>query len=87
MSTRVGMVSLGCPKNQVDAEHMLFDLKKQGFEIVSDAGLSDVVVVNTCGFIESAKQEAIDTILEFCTLKKEGRIKAVTCTGCSCGTL
>lgn len=82
MSTRVGMVSLGCPKNQVDAEHMLFDLKKQGFEIVSDAGLSDVVVVNTCGFIESAKQEAIDTILEFCTLKKEGRIKAVICTGC-----
>ncbi|MDE6149313.1 MAG: 30S ribosomal protein S12 methylthiotransferase RimO [Ruminococcus sp.] len=82
MSTRVGMVSLGCPKNQVDAEHMLFDLKKQGFEIVADAGLSDVVVVNTCGFIESAKQEAIDTILEFCTLKKEGRIKAVICTGC-----
>lgn len=82
MSIRVGMVSLGCPKNQVDAEHMLFDLKKQGFEIVADAALSDVVVVNTCGFIESAKQEAIDTILEFCTLKKEGRIKAVICTGC-----
>lgn len=82
MATRVGMVSLGCPKNQVDAEHMLYDLKEQGFEIVADAGLSDVVVVNTCGFIESAKQEAIDTILEFCTLKKEGRIKAVICTGC-----
>ncbi|MDO5125823.1 MAG: 30S ribosomal protein S12 methylthiotransferase RimO [Ruminococcus sp.] len=61
---------------------MLYDLKEQGFEIVADAGLSDVVVVNTCGFIESAKQEAIDTILEFCTLKKEGRIKAVICTGC-----
>ncbi len=82
MATRVGMISLGCPKNQVDAEHMLYDLKEQGFEIVADAGLSDVVVVNTCGFIESAKQEAIDTILEFCTLKKEGRIKAVICTGC-----
>ena len=82
MPTRVGMVSLGCPKNQVDAEHMLFDLKKEGFEIVSDAALSDVVIINTCGFIESAKQEAIDTILEFCTLKQEGRIKAVIATGC-----
>ncbi len=82
MATRVGMVSLGCPKNQIDAEHMLFDLKQQGFEPVSDAALADVVIINTCGFIESAKQEAIDTILEFCTLKKEGRIKAVVCTGC-----
>lgn len=82
MSTRVGMVSLGCPKNQVDAEHMLYDLRKHGYELVSDAALADVVVVNTCGFIESAKQEAIDTILEFCELKKEGRIKAVIATGC-----
>ena len=49
MSTRVGMVSLGCPKNQVDAEHMLYDLKQQGFELVADAALSDVVIVNTCG--------------------------------------
>ena len=82
MATRVGMVSLGCPKNQVDAEHMLYDLRKEGFQIVSDAALADVVIVNTCGFIESAKQEAIDTILEFCTLKQEGRIKAVIATGC-----
>ena len=82
MATRVGMVSLGCPKNQIDAEHMLYDLKKAGFELVADAALADVVIVNTCGFIESAKQEAIDTILEFCTLKQEGRIKAVICTGC-----
>lgn len=82
MATRVGMVSLGCPKNQVDAEHMLYDLKQQGYEIVADAALADVVVVNTCGFIESAKQEAIDTILEFCELKKEGRIKAIIATGC-----
>lgn len=82
MATRVGMVSLGCPKNQVDAEHMLYDLKQNGFELVADAALADVVVINTCGFIESAKQEAIDTILEFCTLKQEGRIKAVIATGC-----
>ena len=82
MSTRVGMVSLGCAKNQVDAERMLYLLKEAGFELVADAALADVVIVNTCGFIESAKQEAIDTILEFCTLKQEGRIKAVVCTGC-----
>lgn len=79
---RVGMVSLGCPKNQVDAERMLYLLRKDGYELVSDAALSDVVIINTCGFIESAKQEAIETILEFCTLKQEGRIKAVIVTGC-----
>ena len=82
MAVRVGMVSLGCPKNQVDAEHMLSLLKIDGYELVADAALADVVIVNTCGFIESAKQEAIDTILEFCTLKQEGRIKAVIATGC-----
>ena len=76
------MVSLGCPKNQVDAERMLYLLKNDGYELVSDAALSDVVIINTCGFIESAKQEAIETILEFCTLKQEGRIKAVIVTGC-----
>lgn len=82
MAIRVGMVSLGCPKNQVDAEHMLYNLREEGFEIIADAALADVVVVNTCGFIDSAKQEAIETILEFCTLKQEGRIKAVIVTGC-----
>ena len=82
MPIRVGMVSLGCPKNQVDAEHMIYNLREEGFEIITDAALAEVVVINTCGFIESAKQEAIDTILEFCTLKQEGRIKAVIVTGC-----
>lgn len=82
MSIRVGMVSLGCPKNQVDAEQMLYRLRENGFEIVADAALSDVVIINTCGFIESAKQESIETILEFCTLKNEGKIKSVIVTGC-----
>ena len=82
MATRVGMVSLGCPKNQIDAEHMLFALKAEGFELVQDAALADVVIINTCGFISDAKQEAIDTTLEFIELKKEGRIKAVIMTGC-----
>lgn len=82
MSIRVGMVSLGCPKNQVDAEILLANFKKAGFEITADAGLADVVVINTCGFIEDAKRESIENILEFCTLKNEGRIKCVAVTGC-----
>ena len=79
---KVGMVSLGCPKNQVDAEIMLHKIKEAGFQLETDAGLSDIVIINTCGFIESAKQEAIDQILEFLTLKQEGRIKKVIVTGC-----
>ena len=75
MAVKVGMVSLGCPKNQMDAELMLAGLEKAGMQIVADAALAQVVVINTCGFIEAAKQEAIDTILEFAQLKKEGQIQ------------
>ena len=82
MSVKVGMVSLGCSKNQVDAERMLYKLKESGFELVGDAALADVVIVNTCGFIQSAKEEAIETILEFGALKNEGRIKKIVITGC-----
>ncbi|MBQ8979073.1 MAG: 30S ribosomal protein S12 methylthiotransferase RimO [Oscillospiraceae bacterium] len=80
--TRVGMVSLGCAKNQVDAERMLYKLDKNGYKLVGDAALADVVIINTCGFIEEAKQEAIENILEFAELKKEGRIKKIIVTGC-----
>ena len=82
MAIKVGMVSLGCPKNQVDAEQILYKLREDGFEIKADAAMADVVLINTCGFIESAKQESIETILEFCTLKNEGRLKSVIITGC-----
>ncbi|MDD2954841.1 MAG: 30S ribosomal protein S12 methylthiotransferase RimO [Oscillospiraceae bacterium] len=82
MPIKVGMVSLGCSKNQVDAEIMLSMLKKRGWELCTDAGLCDVVIINTCGFIEDAKKESIENILEFITLKKEGRIKVVVITGC-----
>ncbi|MCL2054140.1 MAG: 30S ribosomal protein S12 methylthiotransferase RimO [Oscillospiraceae bacterium] len=78
----IGMVSLGCSKNQVDAERMLFKIKEAGFKIAEDPALSDIVIVNTCGFIESAKTEAIETIFEFALLKKEGRIKKLVVTGC-----
>ena len=82
MAVKVGMVSLGCPKNQMDAELMLAKIEKAGMEIVADAALAEVVVINTCGFIESAKQEAIETILEFAQLKKEGQIRKLIVTGC-----
>lgn len=76
------MVSLGCAKNQVDAERMLYKIQKAGYQLVGDAALADIAIINTCGFIESAKQEAIDTILEFAALKNEGRIKKIVVTGC-----
>ncbi len=82
MAITVGMISLGCPKNEVDAEIMLADLKKEGFELVGDAALAEVVIINTCGFIESAKKESIEQILEMGLLKKEGRIKKIVVTGC-----
>ena len=82
MSVRVGMVSLGCAKNRVDAEMMLYTLKEAGFQIVADPALCEVAIVNTCGFIEDAKQESIDEVLELAALKKEGRIKAIIVTGC-----
>ena len=82
MAIKVGMVSLGCPKNQMDAELMLAKLEKAGYTITAESGLADVVIVNTCGFIEDAKQESIDNILEFAQLKKEGQIKRIIVTGC-----
>ena len=86
MAVRVGMVSLGCPKNQVDAEHMLSLVKKDGFELTADAALADVVIVNTCGFIESAKQEAIDTRYHIGVLHFEagGQDKGCYRNGLSC---
>lgn len=82
LSYKIGMVSLGCPKNQVDAEHMLFLLKNEGFILMPDAFEADIVIVNTCGFIEDAKKEAIENILDFAELKKEKRIRKIIVTGC-----
>ena len=69
MAIKIGMASLGCPKNQVDAEIMLATLENAGYELVADENEAEVIIVNTCGFIESAKQESIDTILDLSTLK------------------
>ncbi len=76
------MVSLGCPKNQVDAEQMLGVLAESGFEITHEQSEADVIVVNTCGFIESAKEESIEAILEAAKMKKQGRCKTLIVAGC-----
>ena len=82
MAVKVGMVSLGCPKNQVDAEIMLSILQKNGYEITADENQADAIIVNTCGFIGDAKQEAIDNIIELGELKKQNKLKAIIVTGC-----
>lgn len=82
MSVKVGFISLGCPKNQVDAELMLAKLTEAGYEIVDVAYEADVVIINTCGFIEDAKKESIDNILEMAELKKEDSIQKIIVTGC-----
>ena len=79
---KVCIISLGCPKNQVDAEMMLATLKNGGFEICSEEAEADAIIVNTCGFIESAKSEAIENILEASKYKAEGNCKALIVTGC-----
>lgn len=77
----VGLITLGCTKNQVDSEMILGIFKRQGFNIVNQVEEADVIVVNTCGFIQSAKEEAIDTILEMADYKQQ-RCKALIVTGC-----
>ncbi len=79
---KVGMISLGCPKNQVDGEALLAKLSAAGFEIVNRIEDSDLMIVNTCGFIEAAKTEAIETILEVAEYKTAGLISSIVVTGC-----
>lgn len=79
---KISMVSLGCPKNQVDAEMMLATLKTSGFEIGAPEAEADAIIINTCGFIEDAKKEAIENILEAAEYKKTGKCKALIVTGC-----
>lgn len=82
MNYKIGMISLGCPKNQVDAEHMLALMDAEGWEIVDYVDGCDAVIVNTCGFIDDAKKEAIENILDMVELKKEGFISKIIVTGC-----
>lgn len=79
---KIGLISLGCSKNLVDSEHMLALLRAAGWEITEDMAEADVGVVNTCGFIEAAKSEAIETILETAQYKRTGSMKGLVVTGC-----
>lgn len=79
---KVSLISLGCPKNLVDSEVMLGQLPLDRYEIVTDESLADIIVVNTCAFINDAKEESIDTILEVADYKEQGRCKVLVVTGC-----
>ena len=80
--TRIGFVSLGCPKNLVDSEVMMGQLKERGYELTTVREEADVMVVNTCGFIQTAKEESIRTILEMAELKESARLKRLVVAGC-----
>ena len=78
----IGFISLGCAKNQVDCERMMYRVQEAGHTVKGDIVGSDVVVINTCGFIESAKQEALETIFEVAQLKAEGKVQKIIAAGC-----
>src|SRR4029453_5512619 len=82
MSLRVGFISLGCPKNLVDSEVMMGTLARAGATMVADAREADVVVVNTCGFIDAAREESVEAILEAAQLKSTGRCRRLVVAGC-----
>ena len=77
----IGVVSLGCDKNRIDTEEMLGRLAGEGFGFTQDAAQADVIIVNTCAFIDSAKEEAISTLLEMAEYKKDGKCKFLIATG------
>ena len=82
MNKKIGVVSLGCDKNRVDTENMLYYLKDGAFEITNNYADAQIIIVNTCAFIESARAEAIDTILEMAEYKKHGQCEKLIVTGC-----
>src|SRR5215831_10644800 len=79
---KIGFISLGCPKNLVDGEVMLGLARDAGHDVTPDAASADVIVVNTCAFIDNAKEESIDAILEMAELKRAGSCKKLIVTGC-----
>src|SRR5688572_18223656 len=82
LSVKIGFLSLGCPKNLVDGEVMLGIAREAGHEIIQDATAADVLVVNTCAFIDNAKEESINAILEMAAVKGQGQPKRLVVTGC-----
>ena len=79
---KIGVISLGCDKNRIDTENMMAYLQEDGYELTADVEDADIVIVNTCGFIDSAKKESIDTIFEMAKLKETGKCKYLVVSGC-----
>ena len=79
---RIGLLTLGCSKNLTDSEYIVYKLRKAGYQVSTDETDVDVILVNTCGFIEPAKKESIESILQAVQMKKTGRIQKVIVTGC-----
>ena len=82
MNNTYALISLGCAKNLVNSEQMIYLMDEAGFVMVSEPDGADLVIVNTCGFIDAAKSEAIDTILEMAELKNAGKLGGIIVTGC-----
>ena len=82
MKQKIGIITMGCSKNVVDSERLMAQLKINDFEIVEDPNEADSLIINTCGFINPAKEESINTILEATNLKKENKVKKVYVAGC-----
>ena len=82
MPVTIALISLGCAKNQVDSETMLGMLKRRGYRFTPEPARADIVIINTCGFIEDAKKEAIEQIFDAVRLKEEGLVRGVIVTGC-----
>ena len=79
---KIGVISLGCDKNRIDTENMLAFMEQEGYTFTGDASDADIIVVNTCAFIDSAKQESIDTILEMSDYKQNGKCQCLIVSGC-----
>src|SRR5580693_709077 len=79
---KFGMISLGCPKNLVDSEVMMGTLAQHGYDLTTDPQAAEVLVINTCGFIDSARQESVETIIEMAGLKQTGNLKRLIVAGC-----
>ena len=79
---KIGFISLGCPKNQLDTEVMLHELLRAGYEVTPEETEADIIIINTCAFIESAKKESIDNILDIAWLKENHTLKGIVVTGC-----
>ena len=82
MSKNIKLVSLGCAKNLVDSEILIGGLKKEKFNIIDDINRSDIIIVNTCGFLDAAREESVDTILECAEYKKRGNVHSLLVMGC-----